>query len=310
MKKYDKLIEQAKKAFADNDLVLAAQYYEEAFTININVADYLMLGYIYIDIDKLQLAENIFKQVNSVMENDESNFALGNICERTSRNSDAINYYEKIQDKSLFPQCYFSLGYLYDDLATENKESWESENIKKSIHNYQMYLQFYEDDFWCFENLGSIYERYNKNDIALEYFTKGYQIGKDNDNACYNLGVVYSKLGNGEQALYYYEEELKKENPYQETYYNLGILYKDYFKDFVNAKICYLKGLKLYPDNYNLWYNLACVYALLKDYDNAYDCFKYLYYKNKNYFDYIVKDEELNEFRDSDCYKQLQKLAI
>ncbi len=310
MKKYDKLINQAKKAFAENDLVLAARYYEEAFTININVADYLMLGYIYIDIDKLQAAEYIFTKINNIMENDESNFALGNICERTNRNRDAINYYEKIENKSLFPQCFFSLGYLYDELASDNQEQWESEIVAKAIDNYHKYLHHYEDDFWCNENLGSIYERYNKNDEALTYFTKGYEIGKDNDNACYNLGVVYSKLGQGEQALYYYQEELKRKNPYQETYYNLGILYKDYFKDYEKAKLSYLKGLKLYPDNYNLWYNLACVYTLLNDYDNAYDCFKYLYYKNKKYFNYIDKDEELNEFRNTDCYKQLQNLII
>lgn len=306
MKKYDKLIREAKQAFEKHHLEDAASFYEEAFKYEVKISDYIMLGYIYIDLGKYQIAEDMFQKINDLEDNDESNYALANIYERTNRKNKAIETYENIKNKAFLPSSLFSLGYLYDELAEENNDNFESENIQKAIKYYQRFLELEENDFWGHINLGSIYERFNYNEEALKHFLMAHEIDKDMNTACFNLGVVYNKLKDYDKALEYYLEELTKEGFYLITYYNLGILYKDHFNDYEKAKYYYLKGLEEDQDNYDLWYNLGCIHVLLNDYSNAFDCFKYLYYKQRKYIEYMEKDKELTEFRKTQYYQELK----
>ena len=41
-------------------------------------------------------------------------------------------------------------------------------------------------------------------------------------------------------------------------------------------------------------------------YYNAFDCFKYLYYKQRKYIEYMEKDKELTEFRKTQYYQELK----
>ena len=197
--------------------------------------------------------------------------------------------------------------FVKDDISEEEGKSFEDEIVKKAMYHYQEALKLNNNNFWSHVNLGSIYERFNNNEEALKHFSKAYEIDNTKEMVCYNLGVVYYKLKEYQKSLDFYKEELTKENPFKSTYYNLGILYKDGFQDYENAKYYYLKGLEINNEDYNIWYNLGCVHALLKDYKNAYECFKYIYYKNKKYLNYLDNDKELEEFRKTEYYNQLKQ---
>ena len=307
-KKYDKLIKQAKLYYKKEDFINAIKTYEEAFKIKALLPDYLMYGYLLIDLEEYNKAEQLLDELSNKLDISEIHFALANIYERTNRKYDAITMYEKVLEQaSEFEPAHFSLAYIYDDLSEEAKEEMEGENTKKAICHYEKAIELNDNNFWSHINLGSIYERYNDNEKALTHFLKAYEIDKTKEMVCYNLGVVYYKLKNYDESLKYYNEELTKENPFKSTYYNLGILYKDGFKDYEKAKMYYLKGLDGNEEEYNIWYNLGCIHALLEDFKNAFECFKYIYYKKKKYLGYLDDDPELEEFRKTEYYHFLKE---
>ncbi len=307
-RKYKKIVEQAKQAFHEGNLRESAKLYEMAFSIKIFIPDFIMYGYILIDLEEYTKAEKIFTDMSEDFDFTEINYALANIYERTNRKKQAIERYEKVVFSAPeFEQAHFSLAYIYDDMSEEEDCSFEDELIQKAIKHYQESIKLNDKNFWSYINLGSIYERYNYNDLALENFKKAYELDKEKEMVCYNLGVAYYKLKEYDNSLKYYLEELQKENPFKSTYYNLGILYKDGFKDYEKSKYYYLKGLEINNEDYNIWYNLGCIHALLKDYENAFSCFKYIYYKNKKYLNYLETDKELDEFRKTEYYLSLKK---
>lgn len=308
MSKYDKLVKKAKELYETGDLENASKYYEQAFVNKVKVSDYLMLGYIYIDLGYLSKAENIFNKVHEISDGFEVNYGLANIYERSGRKETAIEYYNKVlKEKENFEMAHFSIAYLYDENSEETKEDYTGENVRKAVHHYQRCLECNDNNFWAHINLGSIFERFNYNNEALEHFQKAYNIDKDEKMVCYNLGVAYYKLKEYDLSLKYYLDELKKEEPFGSTWYNLGILYKDGFNDYNKAKYYYLLGLEKNNEDYNIWYNLGCIHALLLDYENAFECFKYIYYKNKKYLGYLDEDKELEEFRKTEYYLKLKE---
>lgn len=306
MRKYDDIIKEALDLFNKGDLEGSSKKYEEAFINEIHLDDLIMLGYIYIDLKKYNNAEEVFEVVMNE-DNLEAYYGFANIYERTGKEEKAIEMYKKVVDiDPNFARAYFSLAYLYDDISETMKNKFEDSNVQEAIKYYNEAIK-YENNYWAYLNLGSIYERHNHNEEAKVYFEKAYEINPSGELVSYNLGVVCSKLGQGEEALKHYLEEASKEKPYDSTYYNLGVLYKDYYKDYDKSKQCYLKSIADDSTHYNSWYNLGCIYALKKDYQNAYDCFKYLYYKKRHYVDFLMKDVELEEFRKSDYYLKLIK---
>ncbi|HHU55167.1 MAG TPA: tetratricopeptide repeat protein [Acholeplasmataceae bacterium] len=293
---YKKLIKLGIDALKKDELQEAANYFESALQIAINTNDILTLGFIYLDLKNFVRAKELFNVVLEFETNAKAIYGLALVNDYTGNKDEAISLYEEaITLEKKEPMLYFDCAYLYEELKLYDK----------AIDYYEKAILIKDDYFWAHVNLGAIYESLDKNEYALKHFLKAYEIDNAMPMICYNLGVVYSKLGNAEKAEKYYLEELEKESPYKDTFYNLGILYKDSFNDFEKAKQYYLLGIKENENHHLIWYNLGCVYVLLNDYDNAYDCFVYLYYKNRRLFEYIKVDEELKNFRNSSHYKRL-----
>ncbi len=301
-RKYEKQIQKAEKLYEAGKLSEAAEAYEQTFNEQICLKDYLMLGYLYIDLENYLRAEEIFQDILSRQDCVEALFGLANIYERTKRFDQAITYYEKvIHEDHQIVDAYFACAYLYDEMEKEIT----SIETQKAIEYYQKTIELEPKHFWAYLNLGSIYERNNQDDLALQYFLKAYEIDSNMPTVCYNLGVVYGKKKEKDLALQYYLEELTKKDYYPFTYFNLGILYKDLFHDYGNAKQAYLNGLKVDKNNFSIWYNLGCLYSLMNQYQDAYECFLYLYYKKKEYISSLKDDEELEEFRKTTYYQKL-----
>jgi len=306
-KKYNKLIEEAKSYIIKQDLKEAIKIYEKAFEIKTILKDYIVYGCLLIDINELSKAESIFKELSEQFDFYEIHYSLGVIYEKTNRKYDAMEEYKKVVEvEPNFDQAHFSLGYMYDEISEDNKEDITSDNTMKAIEHYKEVLRLDENNFWANINLGSIYERNDQNEEALKYFLKAYQNKNIKEMVCYNLGVAYYKLKQYDESLKYYNEELEKENPFPSTYYNIGILYKDGFHDYEKSKYYYLKALENNKEDYNVWYNLGCVHALENNHKEAFECFKYIYYKNKKYLNFLDTDKELEEFRKTEYYSLLK----
>ena len=218
-------------------------------------------------------------------------------------------YQDALATGEEYPEIFFDYAYALD----------EQGNTEEAIKYYKKTIEIEPKSFWAYVNLGSIYEKQDKDIDAIEYFLKAYKLDPNSSMVNFNLGVSYVKLKQYDKGLEHYLLELKTSKPYPYTYYNLGLLYKNYFNDFTKARLYYLKSIdsvgKMLEDNkdleklyYSSWYNLGCLYAIYQDYDNATDCFKYIYYKKKKYLDYIYDDEELKDYRDSESFKELDIL--
>lgn len=236
---------------------------------------------------------------------------LARSYEALGKNEIAEKYYqEALATGEEYPEVFFDYAYALD----------EQGKIEEAIKYYKKTIEIDPKGFWAYVNLGSIYEKRNEDEEAIKYFLKAYEIDPKMSMVNFNLGVSYVKLKMFDKGKYHYLEELKTSDPYPYAYYNLGLLYKTYYHDFDNARYYYLKGIdalkkridegdkEFYKLYYSSWYNLGCLYAIYNDYDNATDCFKYIYFKKRQYLDYIYQDNELSKYRESDSFKELDKM--
>ncbi len=293
-----KNIKKAKEAFFNLNYELCIFYYEKVGIANLNYEDLEQLGLSYLFLEKMYQAKAIFK----MLEEEVANLTIFNclfVIAEWEGKTEEVEYY--IQKGLDFPEenanFYFSCALYYD----------RNQDITNAKKYYLKTLSLDENHYWANVNLGSFYENENKNDEALVLFLKAKKVMPEESCASYNLGVVYTKLTNYKLALEYYQDELTKKEPYLKTYSNLGLLYMNNFKDYKKAQEIFLQGLKVYPDEYELWYNLACLYALMKDYKNATDCFKIVKYKDQHLSTLIATDPDLEEYRKSYEYQEIIK---
>ena len=222
----------------------------------------------------------------------------------------ANKYYEDaIASGEEYPEVFFDYAYALE----------EQGKIEEAIKYYEKTIAIEPKSFWAYINLGSIYEKRNEDEKAIDLFLKAYSIDSNVSMVNFNLGVSYAKLGEYEKAKEHYLKEIETKEPYPYAFYNLGLLFKDHYHDFNNARYYYLRSIdeakkalennkefeKLY---YSSWYNLGCLYAIYGDYQNANDCFTYIYYKKKKYLEYIYKDDELKVYRLSPEFNELEKI--
>ena len=311
-KKYDSLIEEGKKLRENGEIDKAIEKYNEAFSYKIMSYDYIVLGFMYIDVNNYPKAIDMFNKLIS------SNpdlpriftcfYGLGIVYYALENYDEALKNLELAIEKDCdIDDCYYIAATIYDNMGL----SFDSEETQKAIKYYESALKINPDNLFSVINLGTIYEHNDKNEEALKYFLKTYEMDKEKlSNACYNLGVTYTKLKDIDNALKYYLEDASLDNPSKSTFFNLGLLYQTELNDYTNAKKYYLKSLEKDKDDFNTWYNLGCLYSLMKDFKNAYDCFQIIKYKKPEYVPGMEFDNDLVEFRKTDYYVNIKNKNI
>lgn len=116
-----------------------------------------------------------------------------------------------------------------------------------------------------------------------------------------NRGIAYSGKGQYEQAIDDYNKAVKAKPKYEKAYFNRGNAY--YTKgQYEQAIDDYKKVIELNPKNPNTYYNMACIYSV--------EACKWLKKSVENGFknwDGIKKDKDLDNIRNSSCYKEIIK---
>lgn len=296
MKNYYGLVKKAEELYEKHELEEASKLYEQAFELGYTIDDLVNAGFLYLELGNNIRAKDLFMDVLKEEENKDAYYGMATALNELGSTNEAIKYYEEAYNVS--PEntaISLDLAYAYDKVN----------NSEKAKEYYLKTLEVDDEDFWAHVNVGSIYEIENNNEEALFHFKKAHAMDSTLPMVSFNLGVVYAKLNQKEKALESYLEELSKEDFYKLTYYNLGVLYKDQFKDYKNARLMYLNSIKRDAKDFSSWYNLGCLYAIMNDYDNAYDCFRYVCYYKKQTLEYMKKDNELDDFRNSVQYQKL-----
>ncbi|MCK9536223.1 MAG: tetratricopeptide repeat protein [Bacilli bacterium] len=299
MDKYNELIAQAKQAYRQQKMDEAARLYEEAFKEMVIVEDLIDLALIYLDNKMPVKALSAFQAIIDVFPGSpQGYYGLGLAYEQLGKRDLAEEaYLNTIKNDHTFAQAYFNIALLADDDGNE----------QKAYDYYKKTLIYNSEHFWANLNLGSFYEKNNYLDLALQHTLKAYKINRQEKMVTFNLGVIYGKLGDYESALKYYKEEAKKSNCYLMTHLNIALIYKDVYSDYKISRRYLLEGIARFKDNTALWYNLGCLYALLKDYENAHNCLYYAVIKKPDLQQMINEDEELVDFRKTNYYFNLLK---
>ena len=308
-----KIIEKANIYYDKGDLDEASKLYEEAFNYFVTLGDILEYAMI-----KMEQGDNdkALELIDNVIDADKDDFRgyyfKGVFYEYQEDDEEALKHFLKAKnlldlDKIGKDEAviFFKIGRIFDDLSDKYQDKKE-EYINLAKEYYQKALDYNPHLYYANLNLGSIYEKENILDKALELMLRAHEDEREEKMSAYNLGVIYDKMKEYDQAIKYYEEEITKKEFYPYAYYNLGILYKDIYKDYEKAKSCYIEGLKYLKDNSSLWYNLGCVYCLLNDFKNATDCFYYSISIKPEIFDYLEEDKETQTYVINREYQNLK----
>ena len=85
-----------------------------------------------------------------------------------------------------------------------------------------------------------------------------------------NLGILETQSGNTVKAFDYFTECLKYEPRHLEAHYNLANLYFEQ-DDYRLAKLHYEIAAEIEPEFSNIYFNLALVYAMNEEYEDAFN---------------------------------------
>lgn len=312
---YEQKIKGAQALANDGKVDEAIIEYEEAFKALVSPGDVFDLAMLYLDSGNSYRSQELIDSVIEKNPNDiRGYFYKGLFFESQDDDDHALDMYlkcvdlkQEVNDEAI-SNIYFKIGRIYDDKAEDIEDESEKQKlIKKSKYFYEQAIKSWANNYYACLNLGSIYEKENDLNKALELSLQANNINHDEKMSSYNLGVIYSKKGEYDKALDSYKQEITKENFYPYAYYNMGLLYKDNKHDYEQAKDCYIEGLKYLKKDPSLWYNLGCVYVLLNDYNNAIDCFYCSIALNKDILSYMSEDKEIEEFVKSSAFDKLKE---
>jgi tetratricopeptide (TPR) repeat protein len=156
----------------------------------------------------------------------------------------------------------------------------------------------------CAEDLCYKYIEKRKYDDAIAECTK--QIDRevevrDVGISYANRGIAYAGKGQYDRAIADYDMAIKADPKYESAYFNRGNAY--YAKrQYDKAIYDYRKAVELNPKSPYPYYNMACIYSveaceqLRKSVENGF-----------NDWDGIKEDKDLDNIRNSSCYKELIK---
>jgi len=129
------------------------------------------------------------------------------------------------------------------------------------------------------------------------------------------LGIEYVVKKDYDKAIDEFNEAIKLNNRKLEFYYNLGVTYTE--KDHISkeSEDAYLKAIEYAPEategersQFLLYthYNLACIYALRGDKDNAFDHLeKAIALGGNQVYHLMQRDTDMDSLKDSQRFKEL-----
>lgn len=311
---YEERIRIAQNLANDNKVDEAINEYEDAFKILVSPGDVLDLALLYLDNGNSYRSQELIDSIiRESPEDIRGYFYKGIYYETLDDDDSALDMYlkcidlKKTDNNEAISNIYFKIGRIYDDKSEDKEENEKKKLIEKAKYYYDRAINSWSNNYYAYLNLGSIYEKENNLDKALELSLKANEISHDEKMSSYNLGVIYSKQGKYDKALECYKQEITKEDFYPFAYYNMGLIYKDFYHDYEKAKDCYIEGLKYLKKDASLWYNLGCVHVLLNDYNNAIDCFYCAICLNGDILSYMDEDKEIEVFVKSSAFEILKE---
>ena len=157
------------------------------------------------------------------------------------------------------------------------------------------------------------YKKNNKFSEALADLTKAVSINKKFDSAHFEMGNIYALGGHTDLAIGSYKTVLALNPNYPAALIAMGKIYRDVKQNLDSALIYYHAAAKIDNSNKEVFYALAWIYNVRKEYDNAiFNAVRSLEIDNKYKPAYGELGHAYNASkRFADCIEQLKKnLAV
>ncbi len=197
---------------------------------------------------------------------------------------------------SFYERQYHKCIGMYD--VYRGDKAYKTGDLQKAIDFYTEGLNHYPAHYDAWFNLGNIYVSYEDYYSAAEAYRNAIEYNKKFTLARMNLGIISAeKLGDFDGAIFQYQSIInsrgflwfipfvfsnKKSEKFNKglAYYNMGVAYrekslyqdldKEYSASYMQKAIeSYVKAADILNDDYDSRYNLALMYQLTGDFQNA-----------------------------------------
>jgi len=129
----------------------------------------------------------------------------------------------------------------YQQFYEEALDSLKSGKIDLALDLLKQVSTDAPDKPFVFTNLGLVYFKLEKPDLAEQAFQEAIKRDDDDAVAHNHLGVLHRQNGKFEEARNHYQRAIKIDSRYARAYLNLGILFDIYFQDLKQALLHYQK---------------------------------------------------------------------
>jgi tetratricopeptide (TPR) repeat protein len=113
----------------------------------------------------------------------------------------------------------------------------------------------------------------NKNDEAIDSFTKSIHLNSNFYESFNNIGNCFQKKNQLHNAVNNFKKSIDINPNFFQGYYNLANCYKR-LNEFDLSEKNYLNSIKLSPNNIDAYYNLGNLYSLEKKHTDSIRCFE------------------------------------
>lgn len=135
--------------------------------------------------------------------------------------------------------------------------SYQKNNqIKEAANEYIKIIKLDPKYFKAYNNLGTINESINKNNLAKKLFLNALKLNPNYIEAIYNLGNICNKLKDYNSAKEYFEKIIKIDPNNENAYNALGIIFYN-LQNLNKSKICFQRIIDINKNNYQAYYNLG-----------------------------------------------------
>ena len=183
----------------------------------------------------------------------------------------AMEEYQAIVDKfPYFPEAQFYMGLTkFRQKDIEGAAYYFSEALKiypehqkarKGLNNVTKQL------------LNNGNKAYKRGDLekASDYYLKAVQFDQEFYLAFYQLGVLEKKMGNSDKAIAYFNKAIKIKPDFHKAWFTLGTSY-EVDNNLDSAIVKYNKAIELNPGYTKAYGNLGNIYTIQENYDFAKD---------------------------------------
>ena len=192
-------------------------------------------------------------------------------------------------------------------LLNNGNKAYKRGDLEKAAGYYLKAVQFDQEFYLAFYQLGVLEKKMGNSDQAIDYFNKAIMIKPDFHKAWFTLGTSYEVDNNLDSAIVKYNKAIELNPGYIKAYGNLGNIYT-LQEDYESAKDVLLTAIQIDPEYADGHLRLGVVFSQQELFFEASEQFKKATeYDEKNYdawFRYASSLNSIKQFPDASLAAQ------